>query len=997
MKAPREHLRRAALVLLSVLVTLAVVEGVLRAFGLAPLPDTAAGGFRPDHPLLRLLRPHECKPFGTREGAYFVNVCTNEVGLRDRDHAADETPRVLGLGDSFTFGWGVESGDTFLAHLERAMKLGLPSKNPGVYNAGLSYTGQAHQDVLLRYLYADVHPDLVLLAFSEDNDIDENIVWNPNLGVFPEQGEIPPSAVEAYRGQLRNVVFQDSLYRHSALVRFFRQRHVRSSVAAEVEAVDARLKAHGLAGAPLSRMVADEARRRFLQAFSTAYDDDWRVTEILLERMRRFVADQNGRLVLLRIPSQMSVDDGAWAGASARFCGSEAPAGDACKSLDRSHTASRLKAYAEAHHLAYVDPSEDLRAGLARGEAMYLPNDIHLSRLGHTRLGERLAREVVPLLGGKAVGVDPVPANAGAKERKVGAYFYPWYRARDWRSVDVSDVGGLADYTPAGGSYLSNDPATIAQQLHWIERGEIDFVAVELLADHNPEAKFNSEAVRALVDAIEERRRRGFSRLQFAVMSDIFMGEAEIVTKERWLEFTRRHLDQIWSHIVEPHRDAYVTIDGKPLLGIFSPPTAIDDPRFTIVRPYWVSHPQWQEWDRTTELTPFWDTYPQKVTDPRFVSVTPGYNDWRLERKPQVGPFLPRLGGRTFVQQWRRAFEVDPKVVLVYSYNEYFEQSQIEPTVEQGDRYLLLNSILARHFKDHRPLGDFEAEHLPGILMPPAKPDEEKVSWVAIDDPRLTRRGLEPKNGRAELTGSAELTLEVESREAFIVGVAHAPSFDRCAGLSVTVRAEGQPKTQTFPTELTQLSILRDVPMAKSTTRVVLALERVPAAPGCPNAGTRPLFVTGVTRYPLPTAERLNFPVGHPSLTLENFWDVETPPEGAFSWSRGPSTIEVSGLAPGSRHRVTLAFRDTSNFDSVNVGTDAKHLQRVVITPGRTVACPEPVTVTADGKLRVSFETPLWYPRVLFHSEDQRGLGVALRLVIVDKVQGAPGPAHEHR
>src|SRR5262249_10868606 len=122
---PRERLRRLALVLASVLLTLLAVEMGLRASGVAPLPETKAGGFRPEHPLLRMLHPSECKPFGTREGAYFVNVCTNKMGLRDRDHDAAEAPRVLGLGDSFTFGWGVESSDTFLAHLERALRLAM--------------------------------------------------------------------------------------------------------------------------------------------------------------------------------------------------------------------------------------------------------------------------------------------------------------------------------------------------------------------------------------------------------------------------------------------------------------------------------------------------------------------------------------------------------------------------------------------------------------------------------------------------------------------------------------------------------------------------------------------------------------------------------------------------------------------------------------------------------------------------------------------------------
>src|ERR1041385_298206 len=292
-------------------------------------------------------------------------------------------------------------------------------------------------------------------------------------------------------------------------------------MAAEVGALDARLEAHGLKGAPLSKMIADEARRRFLQAFSHQYDDDWQVTEILLERIRRFAAERGVKLVLLRVPSRMAVEDTAWTSARERFCGTDVGTSErACGTLDRAHTTRRLAAYANAHGIGYVDPEPELRAAVGRGEAVYLPGDIHLSRLGHERLGERLADVVVPLLGG------PKPAapktDAAPKRRLVGAYWYPWYRGEDWSS--------FTDYTPKGGAYVSTDPTAIARQLHTAERAELDFLMIELLADHNPESRFNNKAVDTLVDMIAERRRRGYGRLQFAILSDIFVGEADIAT-----------------------------------------------------------------------------------------------------------------------------------------------------------------------------------------------------------------------------------------------------------------------------------------------------------------------------------------------------------------------------------------------------------------------------------------------------------------------------------
>ncbi len=333
--------------------------------------------------------------------------------------------------------------------------------------------------------------------------------------------------------------------------------------------------------------------------------------------------------------------------------------------------------------------------------------------------------------------------------------------------------------------------------------------------------------------------------------------------------------------------------------------------------------------------------------------------------------------------------------MLVYSWNEYFEQSQIEPTVEQGDRYLVLNQLLARRFKDGRPLGGSDAERLLDTL--PHEKSEEKVAWLPIDDARLKAAGLEPLGqGRAALREQAQLDLDVDSEQAFVVGIAHAPSFDRCAGLSVTISGGGSDKTASFPTELTQLSILRDSPLPKSVGHLKLLLRRVPTATSCPASGGKPIVLTGITRYPLSTAERLNFRIDDPNVHLDGFWAIEAPPSGSFAWSRERSTVTLSDLTPGVRHRMTLTFRDTAGFGNVEVGPDPEHLRRLVITPGRTATYPDPFTVSRDGTLAISMKTPTWRPHERFGSDDPRALGLAVRLVTLDRLEGVSSP-HDRR
>ena len=82
---------------------------------------------------------------------------------------------------------------------------------------------------------------------------------------------------------------------------------------------------------------------------------------------------------------------------------------------------------------------------------------------------------------------------------------------------------------------------------------------------------------------------------------------------------------------------------------------------------------------------PFWaDTPPPLVNG--VVPVMPGYIDTHLGRDdPMV---YPRNDGRMYHEQWQHALSQKPELILVYSWNEYFEQSAIEPTEQWGDSYL---------------------------------------------------------------------------------------------------------------------------------------------------------------------------------------------------------------------------------------------------------------------------------------------------------------------
>lgn len=161
----------------ALIVGLVLVEAVLAVLGrFDPRPPVLAGekdvvhpadadpdlGWRPPRSAtVRAEPPH---------GDFSVTYRTNAQGFRaDEDFEVVEgARRVAFLGDSFTFGVGVEYADTFVARLERA----LPRAR--CFDFGVPGFGVGQMVLTLEHCAAAVRPDLVVLTFVE-NDLDRSL------------------------------------------------------------------------------------------------------------------------------------------------------------------------------------------------------------------------------------------------------------------------------------------------------------------------------------------------------------------------------------------------------------------------------------------------------------------------------------------------------------------------------------------------------------------------------------------------------------------------------------------------------------------------------------------------------------------------------------------------------------------------------------------------------------------------------------------------------
>lgn len=120
-------------------------------------------------------------PYTRYENVFRATFTTNDVGFRTvpTSPKPDGVKRIVIVGDSWTFGQGVEADETFTSQLEKLL-----TRDGGkwqVYNLGMPGWNTTNQLAALRTLFSRVKPDVVVFC-PTSNDIDDSYdVWNGRL------------------------------------------------------------------------------------------------------------------------------------------------------------------------------------------------------------------------------------------------------------------------------------------------------------------------------------------------------------------------------------------------------------------------------------------------------------------------------------------------------------------------------------------------------------------------------------------------------------------------------------------------------------------------------------------------------------------------------------------------------------------------------------------------------------------------------------------------
>ncbi|MEM4670926.1 MAG: hypothetical protein QXJ84_00935 [Desulfurococcaceae archaeon] len=267
----------------------------------------------------------------------------------------------------------------------------------------------------------------------------------------------------------------------------------------------------------------------------------------------------------------------------------------------------------------------------------------------------------------------------------VGVYFYVWYSSdgRHWSDSPVTSV----IETPVIGFYDSRDESVIKWQLKLIRDAGIDFIVISWWGS----GSFEDEAAKIVIKHLREYG------LKFVILVEPYLGnDPSLYNKEFWFSA----ISYLRANYISVYDDVYFKLHGKPLVLAFNPLGLMyrpheDFPEFTIrITGNDIDNAKYQDWDYWPDYLLHSDSVELRVRRDNVVSIIPRYCDTHF-RTP--GACLdPDLSQGLYRKQWEWVLRNADKVsiVMITSWNEYHERTQIEPSFsdETRDPWLLYNT-----------------------------------------------------------------------------------------------------------------------------------------------------------------------------------------------------------------------------------------------------------------------------------------------------------------
>ncbi|MFW6282138.1 MAG: glycoside hydrolase family 99-like domain-containing protein [bacterium] len=320
--------------------------------------------------------------------------------------------------------------------------------------------------------------------------------------------------------------------------------------------------------------------------------------------------------------------------------------------------------------------------------------------------------------------------NNNEIKNRVMTFYYPWYRTENysgrwfhWEKVDKEnkEIGNSTNY-PELGPYDSTNPEVVETHLKQAKEVGIDTLILSWWGPGSP----SDNAVDLILD----------KALEYDISITLYYEENQKETSQDRIDKGVEDFKYILEEYT--YHPAYLRVNGNPVL-------------FTYIRVMdQVSKNEWRDifetvkndkgeefeiisGELTEESASLFDGFHRynyaaqmeslidegnsadeiedikrnefegwikDLGDPYDIisalTVTPGYDDTKI-REP--GIVVPRKKGDIYKALWNAAIDADPDWILITSFNEWHEGTEIEPSFEYGEKYLKITKEKINEFK----------------------------------------------------------------------------------------------------------------------------------------------------------------------------------------------------------------------------------------------------------------------------------------------------------
>lgn len=400
---------------------------------------------------------------------------------------------------------------------------------------------------------------------------------------------------------------------------------------------------------------------------------------------------------------------------------------------------------------------------------------------------------------------------------RCGIYYYPWYNAKRWKQHAIN-------HRPVIGYYDSSSDLVIDYHTRLLKDLEIDYLVIEFLPFTDWAFEETLQSTKKLIHSLNKKD------IAFSFLIDNWLSKEN----DNFCSYIQKQIEFLEKSTLTPTlRDE----NNIPIYFSFNPheldssllcktdlkrrfffPTYVEDWNWTLndfenYRNFNLKEnssrydaENLNEHDRKATVKDvfeknnhfqFWSPTENMYCMNGFCGVIPGYNDLLLKRNPQRAPVVERKNGLTLIEQCKKAQELGAKEIVFYSWNEFFEATEIEPTIEYGTFYydLIKNIIKKIHSSKEIIISDYEQitsaqpKYLSETLKTSAQKYPDKLPrWdydyyraevsaltyihscdkIKLSNVRVTNTGILPWD-EDHISGSIRLGLRVYDLEGVVV------------------------------------------------------------------------------------------------------------------------------------------------------------------------------------------------------------------------------------